>query len=271
MQIIAYAKCTANRPQLAFSWCRNPQKLLSGRRLRRRPCIYVMAAGSDGARIKRKIEAAVIVSANTQHSFRLKKEKASANKLPAGNIFLLYGQYLNLSVTNKLTGNQYLLYSHCPNCPRTAPTSRGRVFCIKELFIYNILYIYIYYILYIVYFIIFILYPQWLPHCPGILVTLYREIKIKKIFFFFFYFFYIYITFFRAGRGVGAASAFSTIFILSICVFLINIAKFCRKNAAPHRAPPPAAAFCPAKNGASRILPHKNKGARAPLLLSPFI
>ena len=120
------------------------RKKSAGRRRSRRPWIYVMAAGNDGARIKRRIAAAGNLSADTQHTFRLKKEKASANKLPAANIFLLYGQYLNLPVANSITGNQYLLYSHCPNCPRTAPTSRGRVFCIKELFIYNILYIYIY-------------------------------------------------------------------------------------------------------------------------------
>ena len=160
MQIIAYRKYAANRTQLAFWWCRNPQKLLAGRRLRRRPCIYVMAAGNDGARIKRRIEAAGNLSADTQHASRLKKEKASANKLTAGRFFLFYGQYLNLSATNTITDNQYLLYNHSPNCPNSAPTSRGRVIFIKELFIYNILYIYIYYILYIVYFIIFILYPQ---------------------------------------------------------------------------------------------------------------
>lgn len=92
------------------------------------------------------------------------------------------------------------------------------------------------------------------------MVTLYREIKIKKNIFFLFLFFYIYITFFRAGRGVGAALTFSTIFILSICVFLINIAKFCRKNAAPRPRQPP---FAPQKTGHPVFCPIKKRG-RAP-------
>jgi len=40
------------------------RKKSAGRRLRRRPCIYVISAGNDGARIKRRIAAAGNLSAN---------------------------------------------------------------------------------------------------------------------------------------------------------------------------------------------------------------
>ena len=164
------------------------RKKSAGRRLRRRPWIYVISAGNDGARIKRSMGLPLLYWATPNALSGWKKRYASASKLPAANIFLLYGQYLNLPVTNNITGNQYLLYNHCPDCPCSAPTSRGRVFCIEKLFICNILYIYIYYILYIVYFIIFILYPQRLPQVPRHFGCLYREIKRKKNIFFLFLF-----------------------------------------------------------------------------------
>lgn len=108
---------------------------------------------------------------------------------------------------------------------------------------------------------------------------LYREIKRKKnIFFLFLFSIYIY-HFYWAGRGTGAPLAICIIFLFFNMHLLVNIAKFCRKNAASRRIFRPAglnfcskggalSAFCPAKNGASCILPLKKGALSRPLLFN---
>lgn len=77
MQIIAYRQYATNRPQLVFLWCRNPPKLLAGRRLRRRPCIYVISAGNVCCSYKKKIAAAIIYRLSHNTSSDEKKKRFS--------------------------------------------------------------------------------------------------------------------------------------------------------------------------------------------------
>ena len=67
------------------------RKKSAGRRLRRRPCIYVIVAGSDGARIKRSMSLPLLYRLTPNTLPAEKKRKASANKLPAGRFFFFTG------------------------------------------------------------------------------------------------------------------------------------------------------------------------------------
>ena len=146
-------------------------KKSAGRRLRRRPWIYVMAAGSVWCPYKKKYEDAGNLSADTQHSFRLKKRNASASKLPAANIFLLYGQYLNLPVANTITDNQYTIYiTSLPSLPSASQIHLGDFFYRKLQYM-------VCFMLFIYYILLFIIYYYISPRIPDLKQPLYREKK----------------------------------------------------------------------------------------------
>ena len=113
-----------------------------------------------GARIKRSMRPPVF--------YRL-----TPNTPPGRQIFLLYGQYLNLPVANTTTGNQYPLYRYFPTFPGSSPPLLGRsIFYKRVIYIQYIVYLYILYTIYCIFYYIYSIFSTTSPPSPVFLISL---------------------------------------------------------------------------------------------------